>query len=145
METRIYSESDLFKAFRMCERGYSFDDIIRDFNSERRFKDCDRIDLIIQAVISCFKIPLEDFKSSCRVRKLVDARSVYCYVARKHTQKSLTNIGNTLNRHHATVINSLRYIDDMIFCDDQEVIENIKTIEDTYNCLLYTSPSPRDS
>jgi chromosomal replication initiator protein len=48
-------------------------------------------------------------ESKCRKRHLVEARQIYCYLLREHTNMSTKHIGQTLGgRDHSTVIHSVR-------------------------------------
>ena len=136
MEIKIYSETDLFRAYRLFEKGLSFDDIIKEFNNSNQFQDGDITELISEAVVNYFKIQLEDLQSSRRLRSLVDARSVFYYLMRKYTNKSLADIGGMFNRNHATVINGLNYVNDMLFCNDPKITESLSGVEKTYKEYL---------
>jgi hypothetical protein len=50
-----------------------------------------------------------DVNQNCRLREVVEARAMYCYVL-KYLQPSSTLqfIGNTVNRNHASIIHSLK-------------------------------------
>jgi hypothetical protein len=50
-----------------------------------------------------------DVSQNCRLREVVEARAMYCYVL-KYLQPSSTLqfIGNTVNRNHASIIHSLK-------------------------------------
>ena len=74
-----------------------------------------------------FPCPLIQNKS--RERKLTDARHVYCYLMRKHTTLSLKVIGNTINRDHTTVINSMEACKNLLDAKDPVVLNAITEIE----------------
>lgn len=59
----------------------------------------------VQEIVS--SITGVDIKSSHRTREIVYARSVYFKILRDLTPMSLTAIGKTLNKNHATVVHSL--------------------------------------
>jgi chromosomal replication initiation ATPase DnaA len=50
----------------------------------------------------------EQLQSAARYRHYVDARQMYFSLLRRATDLSLKEIGSTVNRHHSTVIHSLR-------------------------------------
>jgi hypothetical protein len=56
-----------------------------------------------------------DVKS--RLRHLVEARHIYCLIARKHTEYSLAEIGKVINRDHACVLHSIRRANEFLIYD----------------------------
>lgn len=53
-----------------------------------------------------------DVKS--RLRHLVEARHIYCLIARKHTKYTLYEIGREINRDHTSVYHSLKRADEFL-------------------------------
>ena len=57
-----------------------------------------------------------DISKKTRQFRYVFARACYFYLCRKYTTYSLHEIGKSLGKNHATVMNSLKKLDFMIFC-----------------------------
>jgi len=66
------------------------------------------IDEFLKAFIASHGVDEKDFKSSSRVRDLVDLRSVYCAVVKDLGDYTLSDIGKSINRNHATVIHAVK-------------------------------------
>ena len=64
-----------------------------------------------------------------RFKNIMFARHLYCHFAKEKTNATLIQIGNSINRHHSTVINSLRLISDMIFINDEVTKEYLNKID----------------
>ena len=62
---------------------------------------------IIAYVSQGYGISAEQLRSKSRKRELVTARNTVFYLARKHTDLSLEEIGSAFNRSHATVIKGI--------------------------------------
>ena len=71
-------------------------------------------DLIFKAIRKEMKVNKEEIMSKKRDRKLVEARQMFCLLARKHTIESSVDIGNAINRDHATVLYSISTMDNLI-------------------------------
>jgi len=71
-------------------------------------------DLIFKAIRKEMKVNKEEIISKKRDRKLVEARQMFCLLARKHTIESSVDIGNAINRDHATVLYSISTMDNLI-------------------------------
>ena len=50
---------------------------------------------------------------------IVEARRMYCYLARVLTPKSLKSIGKKISRDHATVLHACKTVDNLSFTDKQ--------------------------
>ncbi len=59
---------------------------------------------IFRIVCEWFGVTREDVLSRCRRRVLVDARMVFCYAVRCHTNLPLAEIGRRIGRTHADVM-----------------------------------------
>jgi hypothetical protein len=59
-------------------------------------------------------VPEKDIISINRFGELVKPRQMFCYIARKHTNKSFSDIGDHIGRDHATILYSARKIKDTI-------------------------------
>ena len=71
-------------------------------------------DLIFKAIRKEMKVNKEEIISKKRDRKLVEARQMFCLLARRHTNESSGDIGNAINRDHATVLYSVSTMDSLI-------------------------------
>lgn len=68
---------------------------------------------VINAVAYVCSVTVDDIKGPSRLRKISDARHIFCYIVveqRIYTY-TLSEIGLFINRDHATVINSRRATD----------------------------------
>lgn len=57
-----------------------------------------------------------DISKNTRQFRYVFARACYFYLCRKYTTYSLHEIGKSLGKNHATVMNALKKLEGMIFC-----------------------------
>lgn len=67
---------------------------------------------ISEFVASQFKVKLAEMQSRSRKRVVTFPRQVAMYLARKHTDSPLTEIGRVFNRDHSTVMHSIKVISD---------------------------------
>ena len=88
-----------------------------------------KIQNVLDAVSEVTGVPKNDIIGTDRFKQKVFARHLFCYFARTKTNATLLQIGNALNRHHSTVINSLRLIDDMISIDDELTKDYVQKID----------------
>lgn len=72
------------------------------------------LDEILSAVSAHYDVPEDDIVGRNRFAELVKPRQMFCYIARKHTNKSLSDIGGHIGRDHATTLYSVRKIKDTI-------------------------------
>ena len=85
------------------------------------------LEWILEAVCLYMNVPKKAVMGRKKDRECVDARQIYCYIARKKTSKSLQRIGETIGKDHSTVLCSIRIIEDRLFTNDKSV--NKKVIE----------------
>ena len=71
-------------------------------------------DLIFKAIRKEMKVSKEEIMSKKRDRKLVEARQMFCLLARRHTNESSVEIGKIINRDHATVLYSVASMDSLL-------------------------------
>ena len=74
---------------------------------------------ILEVISEITEVKKSDILGEKRHKKIVFARHLYCHFAKEKTKATLMQIGNSINRHHSTVINSLKLISDMVFIDDE--------------------------
>jgi len=65
---------------------------------------------ILDAVHECTGIHVTQMQMKSRLRDIVEARQIYCFISRVETGLSLAVIGKVINRDHATVLHSMRSI-----------------------------------
>jgi len=74
---------------------------------------------VIFAVAQFYEIEPDDLTGRGRSREVSSARQVAMYLAYKHTNTSLQQIGEALGRNHSTVLYSCERIDDLMQTDSQ--------------------------
>lgn len=63
------------------------------------------LDEILAEICEIFRVNIVDAKRQCRLRTLVRARKIFCYVAYKLTPSTLREIGEALGgQNHTTVL-----------------------------------------
>ncbi|MCK9174310.1 MAG: chromosomal replication initiator protein DnaA [Desulforhopalus sp.] len=70
--------------------------------------------MISELVSSQFKVSVEDLQSKSRKKIVCVPRQVAMYLARKHTDESLVDIGRLFNRDHSTVMHSIKVVTDRV-------------------------------
>lgn len=89
------------------------------------------IEDIIAKVCSHYNIEESTIHVKCRKREVVQARQMAMYLAKKHTENSLSKIGKMIgNKDHATVLHACKIIKDQIEVDKALKAE-IEEIEET--------------
>ena len=71
-------------------------------------------DLIFRGIYKQMRIGKKDIISRKRDRRLVEARQMFCLLAREHTGESSVDIGRAINRDHATVLYSISSMNNLI-------------------------------
>ncbi len=71
------------------------------------------VDMICQLVSGQFKVSVKDLQSKSRKKVVTIPRQIAMYLARKHTEQSLVDIGKTFNRDHSTVLHAIKVISNM--------------------------------
>ncbi len=62
---------------------------------------------------------IDDISIKCREREYVKAKTLYCALSRKHTEKNLFTIGNKVNyKTHASVSHTTKKLHDKFIKDD---------------------------
>jgi hypothetical protein len=64
--------------------------------------------LVTEEVCGFFGVTIDDLRSGCRDRNIVEARQVFCLALYQHTELSERYIGQQMNRGHCDVIYSIR-------------------------------------
>ena len=86
---------------------------------------------ILEVIEQITEVKKSDILSNKRFKKIVYARHLYCHFAKEKTNATLMQIGNSINRHHSTVISSLKLISDMIYIDDELTKDYLNKINTT--------------
>jgi len=74
---------------------------------------------ILEVISEITEVQKSDILGTKRFKKIMFARHLYCHFAKEKTNATLMQIGNSINRHHSTVISSLKLISDMIYINDE--------------------------
>jgi chromosomal replication initiator protein len=68
---------------------------------------------LISVVSTYYNLNNKDLTGKSRKQHIANARQVYFYLARKHTNKTLSQIGSQVNRDHATALYGIRMISNL--------------------------------
>lgn len=89
------------------------------------------VEKIQRIVCEQFNIKLSDLKSKRRSKNIVLPRQVAMYLARKYTQSSLPELGESFGgKDHTSVLHSIRKVDKMLK-SDEELRKIVKNLEET--------------
>lgn len=72
-------------------------------------------DKLMSAIEHSFGVNEIAMKGKGKTSFVSEARHAFCHLARKHTDLPLAVIGGAINRHHSTVMNSIKVSQDL--CD----------------------------
>ncbi len=98
------------------------------------------IDAIQHAVASEFGIRVADLATRNNSRKIALPRQVAMFLAKKMTGATLSMIGKAFNKHHTTVLHSIKRIEQSIVTD-KRLSESIHSIKQTLDGSKYRSGS----
>ena len=87
------------------------------------------IEKIVRSVCDIFSVSEEDMRSKSRSKLNVLARNIAFYLARKHTNLSLAEIGKHFNRNHSTVIKGIANIERDVKLQTAEGMRLAQTME----------------
>lgn len=68
------------------------------------------IERIIEKICDVTGINPTTLSMRTRKREIVDARHIYCYIAKRETSLSLSKIGEPINRDHTSVLHAIKKI-----------------------------------
>lgn len=89
------------------------------------------IDSIQEKVAEYYKIKVTEILSSSRERKLARPRQLAMYIAKKHANASLIDIGRKFGgRDHTTVMHALKQIENLL-ATDNDLINDLSLVERT--------------
>ncbi len=80
------------------------EEVLKNYTHNEKTIDMDKI---VNLVSQCFELPISKLKSKSRKKDIVVARNSAFYLARKHTDLSLKDIGAHFNRRHSTVLKGI--------------------------------------
>jgi chromosomal replication initiator protein len=83
-------------------------EILQNYNLDSASIDLDKI---ISFICQAYGFGFDDLRSKSRKRDRVIARNTAFYLARKHTDLSLVDIGRRFNRKHSTVIKGIASVE----------------------------------
>jgi chromosomal replication initiation ATPase DnaA len=93
--------------------------------------------IIINVILSTFKITEKDLKFGGRKKHLVAARQIYCSLSLNFTDLTLLTISEKINKHHSTVLSSKRTADNRINSKyDTGIIYKKMNFNELYNEIL---------
>jgi len=88
------------------------------------------VEKIQRIVCAHFKVKLSDLKSKRRSRNIVLPRQVAMYLARKFTQSSLPELGESFGgKDHTSVLHSIKKVE-RVLSSDEELRKNVKKLEE---------------
>ena len=87
---------------------------------------------IINEIARYFQVTVEDIKGISRQKNIVTSRHIAAYLIRNLTNLSLPGIGTALNRDHATILASIRKIENQIR-SDKKLADTIRDITSNIN------------
>ena len=86
------------------------------------------LDIILGTICRASGISRAAIISNSRKTEIVAARQAYCYYARKYTKKSFDRIGRDINRDHATVLHSVRTVNDLLDAKDSMMLDLVNKV-----------------
>lgn len=98
---------------------------------------------ILTAVADVSGFTIEELQGKSRERNLVAARQLYCSLACKHSNNSLSDIGRLIgNRDHTTVIHSREIVKARIHVKDEIVLSMYNQIYSKYPTMTHGVIAP---
>ena len=93
-------------------------------------------ELVISQVCKFYSVDEATLKGTQRNRGTVEARHVAVYLMRKLTNLSSPEIGEVLNRDHATILYSVKQVEQRLKKNDTEMQNHIRDITANINSCL---------
>jgi len=90
--------------------------------------------MICDLVSRQFNVSVKDLQSKSRKKIVTVPRQIAMYLARKHTEDSLANIGKAFNRDHSTVLHSIKVVSNKLV-RDTSVNAQLEILSDKVNQL----------
>lgn len=84
---------------------------------------------ILKSVCAALMVDVKKTITPTREKRYREARHIYSYLAAKHTEYKLSEIGEAINRDHATVLHGQKTVknDMVIDCDLRSMIDYIES------------------
>tara|TARA_R110001632_G_scaffold208195_1_gene332533 strand:- start:2989 stop:3660 length:672 start_codon:yes stop_codon:yes gene_type:complete len=100
------------------------------------------LNAIMNMVCRYYSIDKELVLGRKRDRELVIARQMFCWLARRYTRSTFKLMGEFIDRNHATVIHSIRKVDELVDFDrelkyDRDTIVDMNPQLHDINSLIY--------
>ena len=73
--------------------------------------------MICELVSGQFNVSVKELQSKSRKNTITAPRQIAMYLARKHTEESLVDIGKTFNRDHSTVVHAIKVVSNKLVRD----------------------------
>ncbi len=73
--------------------------------------------MICELVSGQFNVSVKELQSKSRKNTITTPRQIAMYLARKHTEESLVDIGKTFNRDHSTVLHAIKVVSNKLVRD----------------------------
>ena len=74
----------------------------------------EHIEIALDRICDYYGFTIEQLKGKSRLKNIVQARQMACYILRRKMNLPLQTVGDLLNRHHATIIYSASIVEDYI-------------------------------
>ena len=74
----------------------------------------EQLNEILDIVCTYHQVEVEEIRGPSRNRELVNARQMFCNLAKKLTRHTVSNIGKKINRDHSTVVYSHKIVDTLL-------------------------------
>ena len=127
------NEINLHNVYCLTKKGMTFQEIISKLRVENmKNSNGDSIDILIDTVCQFYKVTRDDLISRSRKGYIVEARRMYCYLARVLTPKSLKDIGVKIDRDHATVLHQYKNMAGYVEICDTNMIKDVNNITEEY-------------
>ena len=72
----------------------------------------EHIEHALNEICSYYNFTKEQLLGKSRLKNIVQARQMACYILRRKMNLQLTLVGDLLNRHHATILYSANLVED---------------------------------
>lgn len=118
----------IFKA-RLLNSGLTLDLALETASQYASAENVIDINGIVRLVCESFGLTEIQLKSSSRKKEYVQGRNTVFYLARKHTDMSLEEIGCIFNRRHSTVLRSITQVEQELATDSRQGRQLAHTVE----------------
>lgn len=128
-----YNERDLHKVYSLAKRGFNFQESLEALKIDRvKACDGDKLQILVNSICNYYHVTIEELNGRSRLGYIVEARRMYCYLARVLTPKSLNSIGKKILRNHATVLHQFKQVTGYVDIKDGSIISDIDDVTSDY-------------